>query len=160
MLGSIGIGVTLSVGCIGTPSSGQTVSIVSSKQVSSEDFRRVSSEEIAEDADAVISEVADEDAVYIYRTLQLPTPSHKASHTVENGESDSTVNLRYTAESNLEDDQRSRSVIQPLPYVVKIQFAQLHSDITINIITIPGTQIRYRTTKTKSTTAISENSQA
>lgn len=154
LLSSIGIGVMLSAGCIDTASSGPTVSIVSNKQVSSKDFRRVSVEEIAEDADAIITEVADEDAVYIYRTLQLPTPSHTASHTVKNGDSDSTVNLRYTAESDLEDDQRGRSVIQPFPYIVKIQFVQLHSDIPINITTIADTQIRYRTTNTQSTTAI------
>jgi hypothetical protein len=160
ILGSIGIGATLTAGCIGGPNDNPTVAIVSDEQVTTDEFRQASNEDINDSAEAIVTEVPDENVVYIYRTLQLPTPSHSASHTVTNNESDSTVRLQYAAESTLEDGQRARSVIQPTPYTVKIQFTHLNSDITINITTIADTQIRYRTTNTQSTTAIKENSQA
>lgn len=156
LLGSLGagIGLTLTAGCVGGPNSTPETTIASSEQVSTTEFDQVTTTEIDEDAIAVVTEVPDENTVYIYRTLQLPTPSHVPSHAVNFDEASSEVKLTFDSESESEGDLRERSVIQPAPYAVKIEFDPLYENITIAISTLNGTTIRYRTKNTQTTTHI------
>lgn len=144
---SVIVGVcALTAGCLDSTNTNPVIDVQSTERLAPTDSGDVRRDAEESDSEVVIVERPDENTVFVYRELQLPDPSHEAAHEVNVSDDRTRVRVTFTSESHASDDEVVNPVIEPEPYWVALNVAEIVQGVELEVETIQGDTYVYELT--------------